>query len=268
MENDKFTLDELFLCSEYPNFAFKLHKILNAYKLNKQKGYRIAKELFKSKKTFEDIIDSFSNKYINANDYLDDLYDILSSYDNEVKKLNQYVNNDALKYDNNKRKKLLDSIYDSGLSLLDYSFYNYVPISFASYFSDKLNRKSPKAIKISLRENNTMPILIDLLEKIIENKVDYVGYYELTKLDPYYLIKIAKDNNLYKPIVSDYIKKIRQNYRLNIENVLNGKMVIDEKEVSKEIKEQAINYLNSIDAPVDAVNYNTMVRRLINKSSK
>ena len=267
MEDNIFSLDELFLCKAYPNYAFKLHKILNAYKSNKEKGIRLSKELIKNKKTLENTIEKFKEKYSNYDEYINDLNDIVNSYDSQEKKVTQYVDNTKLRNDTRKGKNLLQDIYDSGLGLLDYYFYNRVPINFYAYYSNRLCNKDPMALEISLRENKTTPILLDLIKKIDNDELDSVGYYEITKLNPYYLIKIAKDNNMYSKNVSKFIYLLRYSYKINIQSELNNNLVIDSIEVNKETKEQAIEYLQSLDAPINVTNYKSMVRRLI-KSSK
>ena len=267
MENNIFSLDELFLYGTYPNYAFKFHKILNAYRINKEKGIRLSKDLIKGKVTFSNAIEKFKEKYSNYSEYIDDLNCILSAYDNKEKKESTYVNSYKVRNDRKEDIELLQNIYESGQSIIDYYFYNKVSINFYSFFKNRVKLNDQIAVEIDLRENKTEPILLDLIKKIDSGDIDYVGYYEITKLNPYYLMIIAKENNIYSENVSKFINLLRNSNRINIQTEINGNLVIDSMKVSKETKEQAIEYLKSIEAPIDAVNYNNMVRRLI-KSSK
>lgn len=266
---EEFTLNESFLSQEYSNSAFKIYKILIAYNENKEKGIRVAKELIKSKSNFNRIVEFFKNHYSNAEDFLSILDDIADSYDTkEVKKSTKYVDREKLSNDNTEKKALLKKIHKSGLSVMDYYFYNSTPIGFNKFFSERCSSNDKLAIDIARRENKTYPLIIDIIIKINNDEIDYVGYYEATKLNPYHLIAIARDNDIYTDTLGIFVRALRLNKQLNIEKELNGVLVINEEQVPRSIKEQAINYLNNIDAPVDTVVYDNMVKRLIRKSSK
>ena len=267
MASDIFTLDDTFLIGEYSEADFKMYKILNAYKENNDKGIRVAKEYFKSEKAFQKAIDRFEKAHINADEFLDDLNDILPSYGNVVKKEKGYINRSIYR-DTEAMRKVLIAIHESNLSLLDYCFYNSTTFGFATYFGECIRRNNKKAIEIKNRKDKTYKVIIEIINKINNEELDYVGYYETTNLNPYLLINIARENDLYTDVLARFISVLRANNQLNIEKELNGVLVISEEEIPREIKEQAIEYLNSINAPMDTVVYNNMVRRLIKKGSK
>ena len=270
MEENIFTLDQSFLNREYTNTAFKIYKILNAYQTSTEKGIRVANEYFKSKGAFEKVILSFIKQYSNADEFVNDLYAIADTYDKKDKKPKSvtYIDRNKFKVDNSEKKELLMQIYKSGLSVLDYLFYNNEPIGFTKFFNEKCSQNDNVALEINSRVNKTYPILIGIINSINEGKLDYVGYYEATKLNPYYLIAIARENDLYTDQFAAFIRALRLNKQINVENELNGVLVINEEHVPRSVKEEAINYLNTINAPMDIVLYNNMVRRLIKKSSK
>ena len=264
-----FTIEDSFLNREYTNSAFKMYKILKAYSENRDKGIRVAKEYIKSKNTFINTVGYFQKQYSNADEFLDAIEDIALSYDEKkTKKPTGYINTETIKRDTNEKKMILKKIYDSGLSMLDYFFYYCTPLGFSTYFGERCLRNDKLALEINKRKDKTIPLIIEIIDKINNSEIDYVGYYETTRLNPYHLIAIAKDNDMYTDILARFVSTLRTNNRLNIQNELNGTLVIEEEQISREIKEQAIEYLNSINAPMDTVVYNNMVRRLIKKSSK
>ena len=265
MKTNIFSLDESFLNYDNPKYVFNLYKILYAYKDNKEKGIRIAKEEIKSKDFFLKIIEKFKKNFINANEFLSDLNDITLSYDEKNKKTNNSFYSCVSKEEQEEDEKLLKVIYDSGLSKIDYFFYNYTPISFNQYFYNRCYSNDEIALEINNREDKTMPLLLIILKSINNKEIDYVGYYELTKLNPFLLISIAKENNLYTKVVANFIRMLRTSESVVIERELNGTLVINSEEISKETKKQAIEYLNSIEAPIDSVVYNNMIKRLIKK---
>ena len=260
MENE-FSLDQGFLYREQPNYACELYNILNAYNKDKIIGIRKAKEFKKKRDQFLAIIKKFEEKYDNAEDYLDTLYEIANSYDNnEVK--TKYVS---------EKRKLLNEIYNSGLSFIDYCFYNFIGIkNFYNYLYTSKDSKNKMAEEILNRDIKTLPQIKELLNKIINDELDPVEYYETTKINPNQFFGFAREYKLASALgkVFDFVTKIdsyAQN--INVEFELENKLVINSIEVPQEIKEEAINYLKKIDAPLTSINYNTMIRRLI-KSSK
>jgi len=268
METEIFTLDESFLNRDYTNSAFKMYKILKAYSENKEKGIRVAKEYIKSKNTFINTVNNFSKKYSNASDFAEMFNEIANSYDSVKKKQTKYIDTSVVSQDVDEKHKLLKRIYDSGLSVLDYFFYNHAPLGFSTFFTQRCNRKDKLALEINNRNNKTYPIIVKIINQINNDEIDYVGYYEITKLNPYLLINIAKENGIYTDTLAIFIRALRLNNQLNVEKELNGTLVINEEQIPREIKEQAIEYLNSINAPIDTVVYNNMVKRLVKKSSK
>ena len=269
MEGNKFTIDESFLTTEYTSTSFKIYTILKAYSENKDKGLRVAKEYIKTRKAYLSFVEHFKKKYVNAEDYLADLEEISKVFDKkEEKKCKTFINNENFKDDPAEKLNFLKKIYDSGLSLMDYFYYNYVPIDFNRFFSYRCDKKDKQALAIVKRNNTTYPLVVQLINKINNDEIDYVGYYETTKLNPCYIVAIAKENNIYTAQLAKFISKLRLNRPVNVEKELNGELVINEQYISRELKEEAIRYLNSIDAPIDLALYNNMVRRLVKKSSK
>lgn len=266
MKKEVFSLDEKFLASYYPDYAFKLHKILNAYNSSKDKGYRIAKELVKTSNRLSAMTEKFKKQYANSGDYLEALYDIMNYLNKGVKKTTTYVNIGKVSPERAQMASIIQKIYNSGLSILDYYFYNTTPLGINTYFCDKVSHKDKIALEIKERRDTTYPIILDIIDKINNKELDYVGYYEITKLNPYYLIAIAKDNNLFTEDLARFISLLRANNQLDVERELNGTLVINEEKIPRVVKEQAIEYIKSIDAPMDALVYESMIKRLIRKS--
>lgn len=267
MNTDLFSLDQTFLSSDYPNYAFKVYKILKAYNENKEKGIRLAQDSIKNKEYFIKIVEKLNKKYSNMSQYEEALSFIILSYDNIVKKSDKYVDYSLIKTDCSEKKELLTKIYNSGLSVLDYYYYNTTFININTFINDRRNENNKMALEIKKRKNTTIPMIINIINKINNGEMDYVGYYETTCLYPYFLMEIAKEYNLYTEIVADFIRTLRNPNCILVNKELNGSLVISNEEVPREIKEQAIEYLKSIEAPLDINIYNNMVKRLI-KSSK
>ena len=263
---EKFSTDELFLCKEVPNYALTFNKIINAYQTNKEKAIRLSKESIKNKNTFILTIEKFQKKFSNADDYMDILNDILLSYDEkEEMKNDKYVDYHKVKTDNSEFNKIINEIYNSGLSVIDYYFYNTIPDKFSYYLSERIHDNNKQAIEISNRKVITLPLIIEIIKKINNKELDYVGYYEETKLKPYYLVEIARNNGLYCEYFADYVSALKRNKPIIINHELNGTLIINEEEVPKELKEQAIEYLKSIEAPINTIVYNDMIKRLVKK---
>ena len=267
MTTDVFSLDQTFLSSDYPNYAFSVYKILIAYNSNKEKGIRLAKDSIKSKDNFIKIIERLKKKYSNMSDFDEAFEVILLSYDNKVKKCETYVDSKKIKNDCAEKKELLAKIYNSGLSIIDYYFYNTVNININAFVNDKCSENNKMALEVRNRKDTTMSKIIDIINRINNGELDYVGYYETTCLYPYFLMEIAKSNNLYTDVLAEFIRNLRMNNFIVIEKELDGTLVINDEEVPRELKVQAIEYLKQIEAPIDMTTYNNMVRRLI-KSSK
>ena len=269
MNEELFSLDEKFLASNYPDYAFYLYKILKAYNISEEKGIRVAKETVKTSKKLSSMIEKFQKYYANADDYVKNLYDVMFALNNKTpKKQTTYLPYEKATPERTEKANIVKNIYESGLSMLDYFFYNPTPLGVSTYFNERCHRQDKSALEIKRRENTTYSTIIDIINKINNKELDYVEYFEITKLNPYHLIAIAKENNLYTDELAKFINLLRTNKPVDVERELNGVLVINEEVIPRKVKEQAIEYLNSINAPMDVVVYDNMVRRLIKKSSK
>ena len=269
LESNVFAINEE-LPFNAPNYALELQEILKIYTINKENGIKKVYNYRDTKEKFLQIVDKFKNKYTNSDEYMDTLFEIANNLKSGSKKNKKCVTKTS-KY-NNENEVLFQKIYNSGLSIIDYMFYNYVEAdNFLSYVSNKkYYAKNNNTYETVLnRPNKTLPIILDIIEKIKNNEIDYVEYYELTKLNPMYLRYIARDNNIECGYLNAFISNIHtQNLNLlTIETIYEDKMVINEEEISLELKKKAIDHLQSINAPLNATNYHIVIRKLV-KSSK
>ena len=260
MENE-FSLDLYFLYKEQPNYARELHNILNTYNKDKNIGIRKAKDFKKKQDQFLAIIKRFEDKYDNAEEYLDALYEIADSYDDKKVKTKTI----------SEKRKLLNEIYNSGLSYIDYCFYNYINIkNYYPYLYSLKEKNNKMAEEILNREIKTLPKIKELVDKIINDEIDPVEYFEITKMNPNQFFGFIKEYKLACSIgkIFSFVTKIDLNAQnINIDFELENKLVINSVEISREMKEEAINYLKKIEAPLTSINYNTMIKRLIKSSN-
>ncbi len=259
-DNYIFYLDKEFLNNE-GNYKEIIQKLLIIYQKDKQSAYDLACKYKKSQREFNKVISLFKKNYINADIYMDSLLDI-SNY--IYTHTNHYQSKKAIK--NDYKHDLLNKIYESKLSILDYSFFYDLGSEFDKftiYSFKKMN--NPKAKEVLARKDKTENQIINILDKITNNEINVLEYYEITKLNPILLTQQAVKH-----------KKLNQNYRLfackltnsestTLKKELKAYQVISNIEITDEIKIDAFNKLDEIGAPKTISTYNIMVRRLIKK---
>ena len=262
-----------------PEYAFKFQEILKLYETDIDKAVKKAQNFREKKDNFLYFVNKFSKKYINSKLYIDALNDIANHLENDEKvKRKTYINYEAFS-DIENNKITLDLIYDSNLSVLDYAFYNRINYGDVNaYISTSIKNKTTnsKINEIYKRKSKTLPIILDIANKIINNQIDIIEYYELTKLSLIAFKRIVNQNNIKSPILNEFVRDNTNNFTINntyeknkvlIDRELNSKQIINNQEISNETKLSAYNYLEEIEAPLTYRNYNIMIKKLI-KSSK
>ena len=98
-----------------------------------------------------------------------------------------------------------------------------------------------------------------------QSKYTYSSASELTKLHPKFLKHIAIKNGIECGLLTKFVDSFNYSMLIVPENEIQTNLVIDSKEVSMEIKQEAIKYIKNIDAPLNEINYRTMVKKLMRK---
>lgn len=243
------------------SYRYVFQNLIEQYLKDKQIAYHRAYEYKKNYNEFNKLINSFKSTYINANLYLDILIDLCN-----------YIKEKSNNYSTRKtqikrlKKELLDEVYDSNLSLIDYSFYNTFNIQDYKYLLFNLSKNNEKKNEeIKTREDKTIRYILILIDAIRNKDIDIVEYYELTKLHPILLVDIARKNKLVNTEFTNFLKLLNSKSFANLDVELKSKLIINQEEVSEDIKRKAFEYLNLIEAPTTVVAYKTMVRKLIKK---
>ncbi|MBR1416206.1 MAG: hypothetical protein IJ572_00105 [Bacilli bacterium] len=253
-----------------PNYIWHFQEILKLYSRDKIRGLRRAMDFKKKAKVFENQIEMFRNRYINADLYLDTLEEIKDAIEkeNNIKKKTKYVEIENIS-NASLDKEIIHDIYLSGYSFIDYAFYNPIDISACyTYFGNiNENSKNKEAIEIKHRESKTIPLILEIIERINNDDLDIIEYFEITKLNPTKLIFFAKQYGLRSYKLNNFISSYKDSSIINVEKVFNGKLIISNQEVPLSTKKEAVNYLNAINAPINSMSYNAMIKRLVNKKT-
>ena len=257
--NDKnvFRLDQVIEANEEETYKLVIQKILKLYKKDKVKAYEEA-ALFKlDSNDFNKIIIQFRKDFINADLFVEDLMDISKN----VKILNESekgIKHRELTY----KERLIESVYESNLSLIDYSFYNYIGNEFDKYVYRDLNRVSPKYKEIAKRKDTTTDKILEIIDKINKEEINILEYYETTKLHPFLLTTVASKHNKLTHNFRLFIKKFNSP-RVSPEGEKKGTLIISSVKVDDDMIDEAFRYLKKINAPATNATYKAMVRRLV-----
>ena len=156
-------------------------------------------------------------------------------------------------------------IYDSGLSLFDYSFSNYLPFPYINYQSkqvllwafEDINYKIAK--EIESRNDTKKKEAEEIIKTIMDKNLDVIDYYNMTKLSPLFFNE-------------NFAKYKRSSTIQNLFSALKTDTTTLEKEekityisggivVSKELKELAFNELEKQNLPKTNGTYRALIRR-------
>ena len=246
------------------NYKEIFQNLIKQYLIDKEIAYHKAYEYKKSIIEFNKLIDNFKDTYVNADLYLDILKD-LSNYIS--KESENYMNpKTRIKYAN---IELIKKIYDSNLSIIDYSFYNRITYGdLRNIYSNLSKADKEKYLEIKQRQDNTLRYILIILDQIKNNDISLIEYYELTKLDPFLLQQVARENNMYDQAFSKFFRLLKYNTPVNIESELKSKLIISQEEISAEMKQEAYDYLKAIEAPTNTVVYKEMIRKLMKEKHR
>lgn len=163
----------------------------------------------------------------------------------------------------------LDLIYDSGLSLFDYSFYNYIPFPYINYQSkqnliwtfEKIDKE--KTVEILSREDKTKEQAEKIIQEIRDNNLDIIDYYKKTKLSSLFF---NENFASYKrsPIINNLYTDLRSD-KTTLEKEVKIVYYSGNIKVSQELKELAFKELEEQNLPLTNATYRALVRRRINK---
>ena len=246
-------------------YSWDFQTILKAYLNNKDLGYIRAHKLYNANE-FANNIERFKLKYLNYELYIDMLNDIAKSYSPITTKKNIYVD----LYRSSARtinKELIQEVYDSNLSAFDYSYYTGIDFAKVNAYCTK-NQSNEMCYEILHRENKLEEKVLELLQKISTGEYDFYEYYKECKVPPKSLRKFASNNKMYGKPLSNFITSNTQPILVNEKKELETKLVINEIEVTNELKLKAFAKIKEVDAPLSVANYKKMVRRLIKDETK
>ena len=240
-----------------------IQKLLVLYHKDKQSAYEEAFKFIKAPREFNKLIIEFKASYLNADLYINDL----ASISNYVFNSN-YNKTDKPKEEIIKEQTyadiLLDKIYNSNLSITDYSFYYSLGEEFNKKTINKLSRiDKDKYNEIKNRKDTTIKQILSIIDKINKNDLPILDYYDLTKLNPIILNQIALKYNVKTYIFKEYLKTLNSPYKTNLKKELTTPFIISEKLVDNDTKEKAFKILEEKEIPQTVINYKAMVRSLL-----
>ena len=202
-ENDDkiFYLDGPLPIEQENTYKIVFQQLLRLYLKDQQSAYEEAFRYVGASREFNKLINQFKLDYINADLFVPILVDISEHIRN-------YKEIETLKREKKKtyREELIDTVYDSNMSFIDYSFYNTLSSEFDKYMYRDLNKKNPKFIEITSRENKTEEQILQIIEKISNNEISILDYYEMTKLHPIFLTMIANKHSKMSNAFRSFIK--------------------------------------------------------------
>ncbi len=164
----------------------------------------------------------------------------------------------------------LDLIYDSGLSLFDYSFYNYIPFPYINFQSKQklINRfekiDEEKTKEILSREDKTKEQAEEIINEIMNNRLDIIEYYKMTKLSPLFF---SENFASYKrnPIINSLFSELKTD-TTTLEKETKVIYYTSNIAVPQELKELAFKELEEQKLPLTNATYRALVRRKINEN--
>lgn len=241
-----------------PNYALTFQEVLRIFNSDEKRALNLLKNI-KNKH----VLESFKKRYVNSEIYIPTLVELFSKIPVEKEKQVTYVNMKAL--NNHDYISFVEEIYESNLSPLDFYFYNSVNIS--QYNVALAYCKKNELVKIiNKRENHTLPLLKKIIECLGNEDFDIISYYKLTKINIGNLKPLARKYNIdISRNASIKISNYTNNTKFNIDNEVEGTLIINGVEIPRKIKQEAIDYIQNNDIPLNVKTYDTMVRKLIKK---
>ena len=246
-----------------------ISEVLNTYKNNKEEAITIAVKSFDKYTKYPDALKKFNNKFYNAILYRDILNEVLEEaikrYKEPEEKRNSYLNLDALRHSND---DIYQEVYDSGLSLLDYAHTYFVDsTAHQRFFSPRIAGCDKDLVdEILSRKDTCLNELFNVISKIDTGEIaDAIDYYELTMLNPLYLKKLANEYNLLSIPVRKFISKNINPHseKTMVEGQIKEKMIINNTEVSREIKVLARDKMIEMGMPLSAAYHKQFIRKLL-----
>lgn len=185
-----------------------------------------------------------------------------------------------------KAKKFAEEFIDSDIKLNDYLNIKNITINTYNIYRSLLENYYPDLFaKLELKNLNSSSTYFYTMLKIgkeiaecikngVENedgtlrKFDLLDYYLKVKLSPDYLFRLIRKKLSTEEYVlyRSFMTRYKNDRGLNINNTINSKHIINNKEVTFDEKWQAINYLKENGMPVTNSLYYSVLRRLLNDS--
>ena len=232
----------------YVNF---LEMVFKKYLKNRDKAIKLAYENEGTFNSFDNAMERLNNSFVNAIVYKDMADDI----SNEIKKLNE----EKLRIQEAKNKKntnndivsIYDRVYNSGLSLLDYAHEHFVDTNgVRSYLRPDISGCNKEMADVILSRKDThLNEILSIIEMINDDSINILEYYKKTRLNPTFLSLIAKEHGLSSVNLSIFVNKYKNphNEAKQIENLIEGKLVLEQEEVSKETMINMYNKMKEMD---------------------
>jgi hypothetical protein len=232
----------------YVNF---LEMVFKKYLKNRDKAIKFAYENEGTFNSFDNAIERLNNGYVNSIIYKDMAEDI----SNEIKKINEEKQRiqDAKKKKNtdNDITSIYHKVYNSGLSLLDYAHEHFVDTNgVKSYFRPDISGCDKEMAEVILSRKNThINEVLDIISSINDGKMTILEYYKKTRLNPSFLIIIANEYGLLSVSLRIFVSKYKNphNEINQIESLIEGKLVLESEEVSKETMINMYNKMKEMD---------------------
>ncbi len=258
------------------NYDFIIRKALMEYKVNKDRAVRTALDGLVSgsgcgSSMFEKAVEAFKDRYVNSNLFMDDLLEILRLCDekrNEPAKRTTYSDGKllTLKVESASHNDVYQRVYNSGLSLRDYAHKNFVDSKLRNFFNPAANGFDERmSQEILSRKDTFTDEILDIANKIINEEIDIIEYYKLTKLNPVVLRNIAKEHGIITATLSRFANTYANpsSDEEKLDKFIGGYKVVSEETSSEKIKLVAKQALIDMGIPLTISCYKPMLRQLI-----
>ena len=241
----------------YVNF---LEQVFRTYQEDREKAIKMALDNEGSFNSFENSMKRLNNGYCNAILYKPMADDIISEMKKrkttkaDKNKVVEDINNDSIYH----------RVYNSGLSLLDYAHEHFIETNgIKSYFKPEISGCSKEmAAEIKSRKDKHLNEILSIIEMINDGYLDIVDYYKKTRLNPVFLTNLAKEHGLSSVKLACFVNKYKNPHHetKQIEKLIDGKLVIDHEEVSKETMVKVFNKMKEMDMVLKYTYYMDFLR--------
>lgn len=137
-----------------------------------------------------------------------------------------------------------------------------------SKYLSKIERLRNKGYAVLLEKINLIlnGIKYGIIEGNEKRQFDLLDYYSITRLPLENTLRIARNymNNSDIRILSQFINKYKKNNGVSVRELLNTKIIINNREVTDDMKREVIDYLNDNKLPVNSYMFSLVLRRLMN----